>query len=1562
MEKTLQMLEATWSEVPFDLERHKDTDVVLLNTTEENFEMLEEHLVHCQNMITSRFFATFETAVMSWQKTLSNISEVTQLLREVQRSWTFLENLFLFSEEVKKELPEQAARFVQIDASVKALLDLGRKHPTIRDFCATENILAKLEDAEKELSVCEKALNEFMDSKRQTFPRFYFVSSVDLLDILSNGNSPSKVMPHMAKIFQAIQTFHLEGGGDSERPAAVGMASCVGKESVEFPDALRLTGNVEHYLHDCITSMQRALLFYIKKSLKDRFTKPSREEWILSDPVAQVALLVDMAVWVLAVESAFSQLEQGDAQALQQALSVHISELTSTIKMVQGDLTPAMRQRLMCLITVDTHGRDVLSRLIEEGAASQDAFQWQSQLKYHWREDENTMRVDITDASFVYGYEYLGNGSRLVVTPLTDRIYVTAAQALHLCMGCAPAGPAGTGKTETTKDLASALGKACYVFNCSDQMDYQSMGNIFKGLAASGAWGCFDEFNRLVPAVLSVCSVQFKAVVDAIKARVERFTLQGDEVALDPTCGVFITMNPGYLGRSELPEGLKTLFRPITVMVPDLELICENMLMAEGFVEAKVLARKFTRLYALCRDLLSKAAHYDWGLRAIKSVLVVAGSFKRAEPNLPEQALLMRALRDTNIAKIVADDLKIFSGLLADLFPGVDPPRLRDMDFEAVVAATCVEAGLTAHPEFVLKIVQLQELLRIRHCVFVMGPAGSGKSSVWKSLARAQDQVGVKTTWVDINPKAVTPNELYGYVKLSTREWKDGLLSKTMRTLGQIQDISPKWIVLDGDLDANWIESMNSVMDDNKILTLASNERIPLRPHMRMLFEIRDLNFATPATVSRAGILFISDIAGHQWRCYAQSWIQRMRWSDEVKTQLQKLFDKYCPATLAYVDRSCKRSIPVVGVSLVASLCAMLESSLGDDPQALEYVFVFCCIWACGGCLDEQDGIDYRRQFSHWWRNAWKTIKFPSKGTVFDYFVDQAKLELWEQRMPDAEFDAEKPVADLTVPTPETVAMLHFMRALVNLHFPVMVTGVAGCGKTQLCKALLRTLDKESYVSAVINFNFYTDSALLQTLLEQPLEKKAGRQFGPPGKLRLVYFLDDLNMPQLDPYNTQTAIALLRQHLDYQHWYDRTKMQLKDISNTQCLACLNPTAGSFTVNPRLQRHFWTLSTPLPEQTSLFSIYNTILAKVFAAKNFRKAVQEHLSLVVKATLSLHGEEPEKLVILWLHECERTYRDRLVTEADCAKFDSLLADLSKKMFGSFNLGKFFQAKNRETLIFCHFAKGFQDSSYDRVGSMAELSRLLQEALIEYNDLNPVMDLVLFEDAMNHVCRITRIINNSGHALLVGIGGSGKQSLAKLSAFISSCMTFQVTISSKYDVKELKNDLRFLYSRAGLKDEGVLFLFNESQITDEHFLVYINDILASGDIADLYDPEDKDQVLNSIRPAVKAAGLPESKDSLWEFFISRIKKNLHMALCFSPVGDNIRNCARKFPAIVNCTTINWFRPWPPEALLSVSAKFLAPLPLGEDEVQKAVVEFMPYAFYSVNEAAQEYLANEK
>lgn len=187
-----------------------------------------------------------------WQKVLATIGEITQVTREVERSWTFLENLFLHSEEVKRELPEEAKRFVTIDASMKEVLRKGETNSKIKDFCLLPEIANQLDELQKELSMCEKALNEFMDSKRKTFPRFFFVSSVDLLDILSHGNDPPAVMVHMPKIFQAIQQFDWREASasdkDQSRPVATGITSCVGTEQLALPHEMAFIGKV------CLTS------------------------------------------------------------------------------------------------------------------------------------------------------------------------------------------------------------------------------------------------------------------------------------------------------------------------------------------------------------------------------------------------------------------------------------------------------------------------------------------------------------------------------------------------------------------------------------------------------------------------------------------------------------------------------------------------------------------------------------------------------------------------------------------------------------------------------------------------------------------------------------------------------------------------------------------------------------------------------------------------------------------------------------------------------------------------------------------------------------------------------------------------------------------------------------------------------------------------------------------------------------------------------------------------------------------------------------------------------------
>ena len=359
------------------------------------------------------------------------------------------------------------------------------------------------------------------------------------------------------------------------------------------------------------------------------------------------------------------------------------------------------------------------------------------------------------------------------------------------------------------------------------------MGDIFKGLTQVGAWGCFDEFNRIEIEVLSVVASQVRCILDAIchfsnpmnrqkefqslpagtpPVKVGSFNFFGESISLVPTVGLFITMNPGYAGRTELPENLKALFRSCAMIRPDLEPIAENMLMAEGFVKARPLSVKFVTLYRLLSELLSKQHHYDWGLRAVKSVLSVAGMLKRADPKLEEEAVLMRALRDFNTPKIPNNDTPIFLRLISDLFPGLDlPPKINDH-----LHKTCVEVckahGLQSEELFVTKVLQYQELLDVRHSVMLLGPAGCGKTTVWKTLAGCHNFGKNKpvTMYDTVNPKSVSTDELYGYMTL-TKDWKDGILSIIMRNMSK--NISPysalqtgKWVVLDGDIDAGWIE------------------------------------------------------------------------------------------------------------------------------------------------------------------------------------------------------------------------------------------------------------------------------------------------------------------------------------------------------------------------------------------------------------------------------------------------------------------------------------------------------------------------------------------------------------------------------------------------------------------------------------------------------------------------------------------------------------------------------------------------------------------------------------
>ncbi|XP_029774824.1 dynein heavy chain 1, axonemal isoform X2 [Suricata suricatta] len=1637
IEQALDKMEKEWSNILFNVLPYKETDTYILKSPDEASQLLDDHIVMTQSMSFSPYKKPFEQRINSWENKLKLTQEVLEEWLNCQRSWLYLEPIFS-SEDINRQLPVESKRYQTMERIWRKIMKNAYENREVINVCSDQRLLESLRDCNKLLDMVQKGLSEYLETKRGAFPRFYFLSDDELLEILSQTKDPTAVQPHLRKCFENIARLLFQ-----EDLEITHMYSAEGEE-VKLSFSIYPSSNVEDWLREVERSMKASVRDIIERAIKAYPTMP-RTQWVLNWP-GQVTIAGCQTYWTMEVAEA---LEAGNlSNKLFPQLAKQLSDL---VALVRGKLSRMQRAVLSALIVIEVHAKDVVSKLIQENIVSVNDFEWISQLRYYWM--NNNLYIQAVNAEFIYGYEYLGNSGRLVITPLTDRCYLTLTGALHLKFGGAPAGPAGTGKTETTKDLGKALAIQTVVFNCSDQLDFMAMGKFFKGLASSGAWACFDEFNRIDVEVLSVVAQQITTIQKAQQQRVERFMFEGVEIPLVPSCAVFITMNPGYAGRTELPDNLKALFRPVAMMVPDYAMIAEISLYSFGFNEASVLAKKITTTFKLSSEQLSSQDHYDFGMRAVKTVISAAGNLKRENPNMNEELICLRAIRDVNVPKFLQEDLKLFSGIVSDLFPTIKEEETDYGILDKAIRKACEKSNLKDVEGFLTKCIQLYETTVVRHGLMLVGPTGSGKSNCYRVLAAAMTSLkgqpsisgGVyeAVNYYVLNPKSITMGQLYGEFDLLTHEWTDGIFSSLIRAGAVASDTNKKWYMFDGPVDAVWIENMNTVLDDNKKLCLSSGEIIKLTEAMTMMFEVQDLAVASPATVSRCGMVYLEpSILGLM--PFVECWLRRLpALFKPYEEQFKTLFDAFLEGAITFIRHSVKEVIASTDSNLVMSLLKLLDcffkpflpkegakkippEKLSRISELIEPWFIFSLIWSVGATGDSISRVS----FSYWLRIKMKienlTIHFPEEGLVFDYRLEDAgisnanddededeegKQVAWVKWMdfstpftmvPDTNY------CNIIVPTMDTVQMSYLLDMLLTNHRPVLCIGPTGTGKTlTISDKLLKNLPLE-YVSHFLTFSARTSANQTQDLIDSKLDKRRKGVFGPPLGRNFIFFIDDLNMPALETYGAQPPIELLRQWMDHGGWYDRKVIgAFKNLVDINFVCAMGPPGGGRNaITPRLTRHFNYLSFAEMDEVSKKRIFSTILGSwmdgLLGERSYREPVPgaptitQFTDPLVEATIMVYStitsqllptpakshytfnlrdlskvfqgilmadpakvEDKTQLLRLWYHESCRVFRDRLVNDEDRGWFDKLLESHMEHWGVTFAEVCPFQP-----ILYGDFmSPGSDVKSYELITSEKKMMQVIEEYMEDYNQINTAkLKLVLFMDAMSHVCRISRTLRQAlGNALLLGVGGSGRSSLTRLASHMAEYECFQIELSKNYGMTEWREDVKKVLLKAGLHNLPITFLFSDTQIKNESFLEDINNVLNAGDIPNLYSLDEQDQIVNTMRPYIQEQGLQPTKANLMAAYTGRVRSNIHMVLCMSPIGEVFRARLRQFPSLVNCCTIDWFNEWPAEALESVAATSLNEIPELEatSEVIEGLIQVCVYIHQSVAKKCVEYLA---
>ncbi|EPY50395.1 dynein heavy chain Dhc1 [Schizosaccharomyces cryophilus OY26] len=1485
---------------------------------------------------------------------ISQLLDFLNIWIEVQQYWTYLDGVFSKNEVFQSLLPQTTVAYYHSTKSYTQGINLllsskgivgFQKLQLPKDFAGT--LLQSLFDI-------KKSLVDYFESERLKFPRLFFLGDEDLLELVCHIDSNAALDKHIGTLFPGIKGLVLnQEEGTIEK--------VVTDEQLNLALSSPVKIKQKSGCFDWVNFIEKDIRNVLLGSFSVAYSNLNQNyginglnvwfpDWLKSFP-SQILLLCFRCF-------ASQSIKQG----------INAKELTRFDSMLEGgidwlsnyaidDDNVILRKKVLLFINEKLHYRSLLKTLVEH---NYNDYYWSREIKCSYGIDESgkhSINVEMFTVTFPYAFHYVEIENPFVYTELTRESFSTLIHAIHLGFGGAPSGPAGTGKTETVKALGAYLGRYVFVFNCDDSFNYKVIRRILTGLCQLGVYACFDEFNRLNPGTLSSVSQDIQLIQTKSKRGSKNLVpIDGKMIETDQSFSIFVTLNPNYHGRSELPCNLKRLFRTVWMETPNSFQICQVLLYSNGFQNSSCLANVLTSFFENCAKQFSQVSYYDFGLRTIRAIIKISCKFRRNNllkcAEFDDLELIYQAIQSVTLPRLNVEDAKVFEDLRRKYFEVISIPNSELTTIKGSIEAVLKDyKSIYNFTYLTQKILQLHQLSEVYSGIIIYGCTGSGKTNTWKTLLDAFSKLQIKNEHYVISPKSIDKDSLFGTLDLTTHEWTDGIFTKILRSA--IGSETQYWIIFDDDITPDWVEAMNSLLDDNRFLTLPDGERIPLSDNVRILFEVDNIQSATMATISRCGIVYVDDqpMANNTFIQPLLTGFPLKKENSKTSTLMYEtvisilselpIVESYEFASnlshiMEFEKSRYKDTLLLYFRKEIINAYRLLEVNYSYDEASLTaYMrkkFLLSVAWASIGDSD----LESQLRFTDWIKKNYDlgTAIPDTSKLILDLDVD-AQTQKWICAKESSENDFNDGSSNLSeiVKTPEVIRYGKLINDLLFMDNFLVFCGPPGSGKSMTMLHFLN--DNEATDVAVMNFSASTSAYAIIRFLERNTmySLRANSSYiAPKNKKLLAIFFDEINLPKSNQDGGNDALCFLRCVLHYKgFWHPKLKKWINLKRIVIFGACNPPTDyGRSSLSSRILRKSIIIQYGYPSFDSLIRIYKPICDRILSFADYNHSwslnervlecsvkVYEEIKLsfsskddiihtytpreltkwfycLQKLVESLSRVTFEQLLQLWYHEACRVFLDRL-NKTDFELGESKLQSSLYSQYEGFDFKKF---KNYYICdLFCE--------NYSIV-TLNTVKFYLQKYIEDFSIAYPNSLFVPTDKNCLDAIRINRVfVHNGSHAIIYGEYGSNQKSVLEFVSWKLGYKLFFFNPCLQPQFFDLMDELKTIVKLVVADDIKLCFVIDHFQCVNSDVFEVMNNLLTGSDISCLFTDEEWE----NLRKSVMLRYLCKIESEVIKKIQDLISENLHVFFIFytsSYKGLNVLS-----PALINrCTTI-YFQP---------------------------------------------------